>query len=375
MRKYLFLSYTFLVLLNLSCSNETSIENGEVKKVESSFIEISESQFKAENMELGDVQTMNFRKEVACNGYITASRNGIASVNSHITGIVETIDFSIGDYVKKGQVLLSLSSNDFISLQEEFTITASRLKVTKSNYERSKKLFNDKVSSEKEFNEVESEYRSMMARYNSLKKRLEILKLNVGRIERGSLYHSLPIFSPINGYITSRNVVLGQYIDSKERLMEIVNNKKLQLKLSVFEKDVNEIMVGQKVDFSLVDKFDETYFAKISTVGKAIDEQSKTIQCIAKIDGLDNHDFVNKSFVNAKIVVDNSEVKALSDQAIINLGKDKYVLMLDKIEGGIYFFKKVKVSLGSTSRGFVEVTSDIELKNVLVKGVYNIGLD
>jgi cobalt-zinc-cadmium efflux system membrane fusion protein len=379
MKKTIKIILVFVVVAISSCSNQTNeqtqsqVENKE--EINNGLFQISEAQFSTEGMELGSVRTMKFKKEITCNGYINASRNGEALVSSHISGLVETINVSIGDKVKKGQILCTLSSNDFISLQEYFTVTSAKLKVAKKSYERNKKLFKQNVGSEKDYNLAESEYKSNLAKFNSLKKRLEMLKLNVSNIERGRLYSFLPIYSPIEGHVASRNIVLGEHVDSSVGLMKIVNNKELQLILSIFEKDVNKLMVGQEVKFSSIGDFSKEFNAKISMVGRTINKESKTIKCVAKIDNVSSLNFVNDSFVNAKIIVGNSEAKAISSQAIIKSGKDNYVLVNVKKESGIYYFEKVKVETGSSFNGFTEILNDVEMDNILVKGVYNIILD
>lgn len=309
MKNYIIYAIILLSTVITSCKQEenANAKEDQVVIVQGNSIQVSTAQFNAEGMKLGEMKTIKFDEEVSCNGYIKASRNGLAKVGTHIPGIVESINYSIGDFVKKGQVLCTLSSTEFISLQENFIITSAKLKVAKRNFERNKELYNQNVGSEKEYNNAESEFKSVMANYNSLKKRLEILKLNTSRIENGKLYSLLPIYSPINGYVANRTIVLGEYIDTQKSIMEIVDNNSLQLVLSIFEKDIAKLKINQKVKFNNIDNNSE-FSAEISSIGKTIDEKSKTIQCIAQIENINNYNFVNKSYIDAKIQVNNKMV-------------------------------------------------------------------
>lgn len=154
--------------------------------------------------------------------------------------------------------------------------------------------------------------------------------------------------------------------------MEIVNNSSLQLILSVFEKDIRQIKIGQKVKFSSLGDFNDSYTAIVSSVGHTINDDSKTIQCIAQISNIDSLNFVNKTFVNAKILIANSEAKALPNQSIIKIGKEKSILVLEKNENEIYYFKKVLITPKKTSNGYTEIEEQEDFKNVLIKGGYNI---
>lgn len=372
MKKYTYIILSLITAIISSCSNNEINESSLINSEESDLIKISQAQFKSEEMEMGDSKTIYFEDEITCNGYINASRNGIAKVSSHIPGIVESINLSIGNRVKKGQILCTLSSNEFISLQENFMIISANLKVARRDFERNKELYRQNVGSEKDFNNAESEYKSVLAKYNSLNTRLTMLKLNVSRIEKGRLYSVLPIYSPINGFVASRDIVLGEFIDNKKGLMEIVNNSSLQLILSVFEKDIRQIKIGQKVKFSSLGDFNDSYTAIVSSVGHTINDDSKTIQCIAQISNIDSLNFVNKTFVNAKILIANSEAKALPNQSIIKIGKEKSILVLEKNENEIYYFKKVLITPKKTSNGYTEIEEQEDFKNVLIKGGYNI---
>ncbi len=371
MKKYIFIIYS--LILATSCSNEqvkTQASESEINDL----IEISEAQFKQAKMELGNPEVMQFDSEVTCNGYVSASANGLAKVNTQLSGIVESINVSIGDYVKKGQVICTLSSNEFISLQENFTVASAKLKVAKKNFERSKELYKENVGSEMEFNNAESEYKTLLANYNSFKTRLKMMKLNVSNIEDGKPYSLLPIYAPINGYITNRTIVLGDFIDAQKGLMEIVDNKKLQLVLSVFGEDLNSLKEGQEVKFTTVGNFDKSFSATLSTVGRAINEETKTIQCIAKIKDLKDYNFVNKTYVEARILVDKKDVLSVPTQSIVKIGKNRYVLALEKKDNGNYLFKKVKVRIRNKYNGYTAIYKVEGLNNILIKGVYNLSV-
>ncbi|MCF8297056.1 MAG: efflux RND transporter periplasmic adaptor subunit [Saprospiraceae bacterium] len=362
-----------LTLILNACKNssETSDENS----VESEdLIQITQKQFENDEMTIGEISTQNFDNIVKCNGIINASPNGMAQISSQISGIVESINCSLGDYVKKGQVLCMLSSNEFIELQKDFIESAAKLKQLEADYKRNKDLFKEKIGAEKDFIAVESEYKSMKANYESLKLQLTKMNLNVSKIETAELYSEFPIVAPINAYVTSQNIVLGQFAEKQEILMEIVDVKQLQLQLSVFEKDINYLDIGQEIQFNTSGNSDSIYTAKISSIGKTIDEESRTIKCIANIISK-KENLINHSFVEAKIIVKQRKVKALPSEAILKSANDYFVLAVEKTENNIYYLRKVKVDIGMTFNGFTEILNNENLKKVLTAGVYNIVIE
>jgi len=338
----------------------------------SSLIQVSLKQFEAESMETGKVTLHYFTDEVTCNGYIAAPANGIAQISTPISGIVESIRCSMGDNVRKGQVMAMISSNELMIIQQDFAESSAILKKLKLDYERSKSLYEEKIGAEKDFIAIESEYKGMLTRYNSLKLRLQMLKLDVARIEAGDLYAEFPLISPINGYVTSQNMILGQFVEQQKNLVEIIDVNQLQLQLSVFENDISKLKNGQNVRFSALSETSATHTASLNSISKTINPESKTILCTARIINQGGLNLINRSFVEAHIQVDKKEANALPSEAVLKSGKEYYLFKVVKSDKQYYYLKKVKVEIGKISDGFTEIVGEQDFTDVLVKGAYNL---
>ncbi len=363
-----------LMFLSTGCG-KSSKTNEDANVETDQLVKITISQFKADSMAIGTISTQTFEDEVRCNGYITASANGMAQISTPIAGIVESVNCAMGSYVKKGQTLCLITGNELMAMQQEFTETSARLKRLKSDYERSKSLYDEKIGAEKDFIAIESEYKALNSKYLSLKLRLELLRLNVTKIEAGDLYASFSVISPISGYITKQNLVLGQFIEQQKLLVEIVDINQLQIQLSVFEKDIAKLKPGQKVNFSSPGENSFANKATLVSIGKAVNPDSKTVNCIAEIKNAQQNNLINQSYIEALIAVNSSEAMALPSEALIKSGKDYYVLIFEKSDTEAYYLRRQIVNIGRTSKGFTELTDDIDLTKVLVKGVYNLSAE
>lgn len=376
MRLYTLFTIIPFAFMFLSTGCGKSSKTNEDAKVETEqLVKITISQFQSDSMAIGTISTQTFEDEVRCNGYITAAANGIAQISTPIAGIVESINCSMGSYVKKGQTLCMITGNELMSMQQEFTETSARLKRLKSDYERSKSLYDEKIGAEKDFIAIESEYKAMKSKYLSLKLRLELLRLNVAKIEAGDLYASFSVISPINGYITKQNLVLGQYIEQQKLLVEIVDVNQLQIQLSVFEKDIARLKPGQTVNFSSPGEISFNNKATLVSISRAVNPDTKTVTCIASIQNSQQTSLINQSYVEALIAVNSREAKALPSEALIKSGKDYYVMLVEKSDNEAYYLRKQNVNIGRTSKGFTEITDKIDLTKVLVKGVYNLSAE
>lgn len=333
---------------------------------------ISQNQFELNKMKIGEIITSTFAEEIKCNGYIKAPSGAMAQLSSPVAGTVETINCAIGDFVKKGQVLCTLYNNDVIILQQELVETSSRLKRLRSDYDRNKALLAEKISAEKDFIAIESEYNAMNAKYLSLKLRLEILRLNVAKIEAGEPAVTFPVTAPLSGFVTTQNITLGQFVEQQKNIMEIVDVSQLHLQFSVYESAVSKLKAGQDIYFKTTGEQDSVHHAVLTSVGRAIDPESRSIQCIAKIEKEEGVQFINNAYVDAYVIVDKLQASALPNEAFVKSGPDNYVFSVVKEENQNYYVKKVKVRTGRISRGLTEIIGDGSLKRIIIQGAYNL---
>lgn len=368
------LNTVLIFLLIVSCTNEKVI-NEVVQTHNKNEIIITKEQFHNDEMVIGELINWNFKEVVVCNGKISAPVDGIAIISTQVPGIVDGIYSPIGTYVKRGSVICSLTGNELIKIQQDFLVSSVNLERLKQDYERGKIMRKENVGSEKDFLLRKSKYYTMLANYQAQKLQLELLNLDIDKIKKGDLYSSFPLKAPISGYITKQNIMVGQYIEPQKELIEIIDISSLQLQLGVFEKDIVSISIGQDVEFKMLGDKKTTHKAKISTIGKTIDNNSKMVNCIAKIEIDDHISYTYGSFIEAIIITSSNANMAVPTEAIIKSGDNNFVLVVDNEDEEKYSMQKTPVVVGKTSDNFTEIISDQTIKKILIKGNYNLQVD
>ncbi|MCF8381277.1 MAG: efflux RND transporter periplasmic adaptor subunit [Bacteroidales bacterium] len=366
--------YLAIFLLASACSHSTSDTEIDAEEA-GQLLKITAEEFEYNKMQTGMPVKQFFEETINCTGFIKAETGGIAQISSPVSGILSSIHCSLGDYVKKGQVLGLISSNELILMQQEFIETSVGLNQVKADYERIKILYDDNIAAKKEFLAVVSQYKTMTAKYNSLKLRLENMRLNTEKIEKGELYAEFPVAASISGHISKQNMILGQYVEPQNRLTEIVNVDKLQLNISVFESDINKLKIGQNISFNVFGEKNFSHAAQLTSIGKTIDTDTKAIECLAKIKAEKDFSFINQSYIEARIVVDRQEKNSIPTEAIIKLGDEYFVYVVEKKEGADYFLKKHTLIPGKTNGSFTEISESADLKDILISGVYNLPVE
>lgn len=359
------------ILLITSCGHTQKTED----KTENHLLTITKAQFEANKMSFGKIQRISFDDIVKCNGNIVPKTNGMAQISTFISGSILHINISDGQKVTKGQTLFELGGNEIIELQRDFAETASQLKRAKTQYLRIKSLYEDNIGSEKEFISAETDYNSLNAKFSALKIQLQNVGLNPSNTENGEFKTTFLVKSPISGYISQINVAIGQHIEQQTNLAKVIDTQQLYLKLSVFEKDINTLRIGQNIDFKLSDNNKKPYSATLTSIGKAVNNDSRTVDCYATINDKNMELFVVNAFAEVNIQTKSDTVNALPEEAVLKADERKYILFFAKMDENNYYLNKIKVNTGRIRNGFIELIDTVEHHQILTKGVYNINIE
>jgi cobalt-zinc-cadmium efflux system membrane fusion protein len=363
-------SVAVLIIL-ASCGNKKQAE--EPVQTSDSLIVVTKTQFETEKMALGTSSMIPFDRMVKCNGKIVAKSTGMAKISTPVAGIVQKINCSNGQLVGRGQVLFELSGNNLIEIQRDFTETSSMLKKAKSEFDRMKALYSEKVGTEKEYILAESEYKAVNARYAALKLKIEAMGLDAAKIEEGQFFSSFKILAPISGQISQINLSIGQFADPQNYHAEIIDSKQMQLQLAVFEKEVGMLQPELAVQFNLLSDTLQMS-ATLQSVGNMVDNQTKTVACYASLAATEKP-LVNNAFTEASIIIGTDTLNAVPSEAIMKTEDEFFVLKLASQDAGAYYFEKVKVQPGLTNRMYTEVKNIHSANKLLVSGIYNLVIE
>lgn len=355
-----------------SCK-ETKTEDTPIKN--DNIITVTAAQFKSSAMLVASPTEQDFDVTVNTSGKVDVPPQNRAKVTTFVGGNVKSTTLLVGDKVTKGQVLLTLENTEFLDIQKDYLEVAEQIKYLKSEYERQKTLFNEKITSQKNYLKAESDYLRAKGMYQSLKAKLKMLNINPINVEQGKLTSVITIFSPISGDIVVMNANVGMFVGPTESLLEIIQTDHLHLELSVFEKDILKVKIGQKVNFTVPEASKEVFNAEVHLVGKSIEGPDRTINVHAHLEENMKQRLITGMFVEAAIIVDSKKGLAIPTEALITENNKNFVLLLQEEKDNSYFFKKVAVVVGERSEKSVEILPNSQINSavkILTKGVFDV---
>ena len=332
-------------------------------------ITITKAQFEGEKMAFGTLAEYDFNETVKVNGMIDVPPKNKSSVSTFTGGYITKTPLLVGDSVKKGQLLVTLENPEFVELQQNYLEVSEQLNYLKSEFNRQKTLFDEKITSEKNYLKAESAYKSNLAHYNGLRKKLQMLNLNPSSVEQGRIASTINLYAPISGHVTKVNVSNGTYVSPSDVIMEIVDIDHIHLELSVFEKDIMQIKKDQKIEFTIPEASDKTFEAEVHLVGTTIDEQTRRVKVHGHVDN-DKENFIVGMFVDADIIIDSKKGFGLPKEALIEVDNEFFVLILDEENTDEFHFETFKLELGKQTEAYVEILNSEALKDkqIVIKG-------
>lgn len=359
---------SLLVFIGCNQSEKSTNQETEVH-TDNEMVYVTKAQFDSANMEMGSLTEKPFAQTVKTNGIIDVPPQSKAIISAFLGGYVKNTPLLIGDKVNKGQRLVTLENPEFITMQQSYLESAEQVSYLKSEFERHKTMLEENITSQKSFLKAESDYKTALARTNSLRKNLHMLNINPDAVLEGTIVSEVNIYSPIAGYVTEVFVNTGSYVSSADKIMEIINTDHMHLELKVFEKDLMHIKKDQEILFKVSEASEEYYKGDVHLVGTSINANSRVALVHGHIDHDNDAHFSTGMFVEAEIVTGASNALALPEEAVIELEGAYFVLLLESENNEAYEFRPLEVKIKHTYNGFTSFETKLPLDGkYLTKG-------
>ncbi|GET24501.1 efflux RND transporter periplasmic adaptor subunit [Prolixibacter sp. NT017] len=355
MRNQLFIILATVVLIFTACGRNKNGNNKEAGA--SGQLQLSREQIAHTNITFGQPMEKNMSDVIPARGMVALPPDGLARINSFSSGSVKRIHVKMGQKVKRGQVLAMLTGPELITMQENYLKSVYSLEMLEKEYQRLQQLEVDNISSRKQLEQAKASYLSEKATAQSLHERLRLLRIEPEKLMNDGIQSEIPVVSPIDGIINQINFSVGQILSPDQMLFEVLDLSRLVLKISVLEKDIPQISVGQNVMFIPSNLGDKPYAAKVTAIGGMVEQTAKVVNVILQPVELPDK-LLPGMFVAAMIRVDAHMAKCVPEAALIYDENNNSILFYtedDPEKSGSVTFGHIQVEPGYRNNGFVEV--------------------
>ena len=261
---------SILSLLLISCGGEKATD----KKVEEhgehheeSGIELTDAQFKTAGIATEKLESRNMSGVIKVNGMLDVPPQNLVTISIPYGGTVKQTDLLQGMKITKGQVLAILEHPEYIQLQQDYLDAKSKFTFIELELNRQEELQKDNINSAKTYQQIVSEHESLKSKVNGLEQKLSMINITPEQIKKNGVSKQVKIYAPINGYVTQVNVNIGMYVNPNDIICKLVDTHHLHAELTVFEKDIASLKLGQKVRFNFNNESKER-MATVYLLGK-----------------------------------------------------------------------------------------------------------
>ena len=168
---------------------------------------------------------------------------------------------------------------------------------------------------------------------------------------------TLTIFAPISGTVADREATTGESgQDAGKKILSIVNDSSVQVSGNIYEKDLNQIRVGQSVRIKVNGLTDRTFNGRISVVGSTVQGETRVVPVKAELDNADGA-LKPGMFAEIEVLTDRTPVAVLAvpKSAIVETNDKKKIIFVQNGNA----FQATDVTLGREAGEFVEVTNGL----------------
>jgi|TARA_B100000787_G_scaffold25558_1_gene17021 RND family efflux transporter MFP subunit len=353
----------FLVITLISCEDNSTLqsvlESNDVEKIKLKRKEIATSQQDFFNklqiidnkldelntnpqlpiVEVLKINSVEFDHYIQVQGSVKSDE--LINIFPEFSGIIKNIYVKSGDIVKKGQRLIKIDDG---GLKEQLSQLEIGFELTKTTFERQKRLWDQNIGSEIKFLESKTMYESQKQGIKQLKKQIK----------------KTLIEAPFSGTIDNVLAKKGEVVyPGRSNLMMLLNLDNLYIESNVPEKYIASIKSGNKalVHFPLLDK---TISTTVRQSGNYINPINRTFKIELKIE---KNNLNIKPNLNSKVNINdysNKEALLINQNFIsIDSNNKEYVYKTYNKNNKTYVSKTTIVT-GKNDGVNVEVLSGLK---------------
>ncbi|WP_258186842.1 efflux RND transporter periplasmic adaptor subunit [Vibrio splendidus] len=185
--------------------------------------------------------------------------NQSIDVTSQMSGQVKEILFTSGQQVNKGDVLVKL---DDALLKSNYKSQLSKVELVRVELMRNKLLLRNNSVSKNSVDKLQAQFNAEGAKLEYIATQIDYMKVK----------------APFSGSVGIRNIDVGDFINSSTAIVELEDKSKQYVDFSIPELYLQDVKVGQDLQFYSEATNDEVFHGTISAIEPSSDSNTHNIE-------------------------------------------------------------------------------------------------
>ena len=291
-----------------------------------------------------EVGTNNFESYIEADGSVKSDNTKKIYVQQSLQ--VDKVLVKLGDYVKKGQVLLTFNSSDRDEVIRNIAKESANLSQLERNYNSYKKLYAAGGAARIDYQTIETSIQQSRIAIAQYRANLDKMPID--------------IISPVDGTITALTADENYRVNTQVNLLEIEDLTNVYVSTQVPEYSIKNLAVGQKAEVTLKSS-DKKYQGTVTEVSTVSSDSSTDTAAYVDVKVKVDATQLDKNFIpgfKASVKIITSSKQNVLSIPRTSIGEDeqgnKYVW---KIVNGTV--KKIIIKVGESNQDLIEILSGI----------------
>lgn len=226
-------------------------------------IQLSPQRMQSIGVKIGTVESKLVNDEIRFYGNVQANERRLAYVQTRFAGWIQRVYVdAVGDFVKKGQPLFTIYSQDLVASEQEYLLAKKNAAALQQS-------------------PVSGVAEGSASLLEAAKRRLEQWEIPAAEIakldETGEVITNLTFNSPVGGYVIERNGLPNMYVQPETKLYTIADLSEVWVYAQIFQNDVGRIKPGDPAEVTL-DAFPGRVFnGRVDYVLPQLDMATRTL--------------------------------------------------------------------------------------------------
>jgi cobalt-zinc-cadmium efflux system membrane fusion protein len=323
------------------------------------FVALKETQFLFE-IQTGKLNQNAFSSSLQLVGTIVPTASGAAVVQSPQTGILKSLNVTVGQDVRKGQLLAmveqTVDANTQVGWITQRNGLEAEVEAAKKNLDRLNSIKD--IVAAKDIDEAKRRYDTATSNLEAF---LKLLNKTGGRLTS--------LFAPIDGKVERFNFSIGSTVNAGQDIFQITNLAKVYVEAQVYQANFDAVKAGSGFMATTKGDSPKSIPAKLVTMGQRIDATNQSQKALFEVDNAEGI-FRLGEFVSLQVMQEEGKSSlAIPNAALVELNGKPAVFTKSSAEQFMIRY----LTIGEAGNASTVVLGGIESgEKIVTSGAYQL---
>ena len=305
---------------------------------------------KVANVRTSTVTEKPWQSQIEAIGTLQA--NEFVTITASVTESITAIYFDDGEYVKKNQILVEMSSAEEQALLKE---AKTNKKEAKNQLDRVKALVNQGSASESLLDERQRNFDAANARLVATQSRLQ----------------DRTILAPFNGRLGLRNISVGALVKPGDVITTLTDNSRMKLDFNVPAVFIANLVKGLPIIATTSAYPTQKFHGTVVSIDNQIDPVTRSIKVRAILPN-DESRLKQGMLMSIEVLFKQRKALIIPEEAVVPQADKNYTLVI-KNTNNVLTAEKRMITLGERRIGEVEVLQGLQSgEEIITHGAFKV---